>query len=159
MFRIGLGQDSHRFSQDPTRKLVLGGVYIADVAGLDGNSDADVVLHDGEAKRLSVYVDDGKIASFDATAADEEIDLTGATLLPGFIDVHIHGAVGIDVMDATTGDLRKVSASLASQGVTSWLPTFVPASDENYASAVAAISDAMSGPGARVLGLRVPARR
>lgn len=45
MFRIGLGQDSHRFSQDPTRKLVLGGVYIPDVAGLDGNSDADVVLH------------------------------------------------------------------------------------------------------------------
>ncbi len=45
MFRVGLGQDSHRFSQDPTRKLVLGGVYIADVVGLDGNSDADVVLH------------------------------------------------------------------------------------------------------------------
>ena len=45
MFRIGFGQDSHRFSQDPARKLVLGGVYIADVAGLDGNSDADVVLH------------------------------------------------------------------------------------------------------------------
>ena len=115
--------------------------------------NADVVLLNGEAERLSVYVEDGKIASFNSAAADEEIDLSGATLLPGFIDVHIHGAVGIDVMDATAADVRNVSAYLASQGVTSWLPTFVPSSDENYASAVATISEAMSGPGSRVLGV------
>ncbi|MDQ6619877.1 MAG: 2-C-methyl-D-erythritol 2,4-cyclodiphosphate synthase [Pseudomonadota bacterium] len=40
-----MGQDSHRFSSDPTRKLVLGGVVVAQVPGLEGNSDADVVLH------------------------------------------------------------------------------------------------------------------
>jgi 2-C-methyl-D-erythritol 2,4-cyclodiphosphate synthase len=45
MFRVGLGQDSHRFSNDATRKLVLGGVTIPDEPGLEGNSDADVVLH------------------------------------------------------------------------------------------------------------------
>ena len=45
MFRVGLGQDSHRFSTDPGRKLVLAGVPIANVSGLDGSSDADVVLH------------------------------------------------------------------------------------------------------------------
>lgn len=84
----------------------------------------------------------------------EEIDLEGATLLPGFIDVHNHGAVGVDVMDATTSDLHRVSEYLASQGVTGWLPTFVPASDENYASAIAAISEVMTEPrGARVLGV------
>jgi 2-C-methyl-D-erythritol 2,4-cyclodiphosphate synthase len=44
-FRVGLGQDSHRFSGDPARKLVLGGVTIDGEPGLDGNSDADVVLH------------------------------------------------------------------------------------------------------------------
>ncbi len=65
------------------------------------------------------------------------------TILPGFIDVHIHGAVGVDVMDATPEALREVSEYLATQGVTGWLPTFVPASDENYASAVAAISESM----------------
>jgi N-acetylglucosamine-6-phosphate deacetylase len=86
--------------------------------------------------------------------AAEEIDLEGATLLPGFIDVHIHGAVGVDVMDATPSDLHRVSEYLASQGVTAWMPTFVPASDENYASAVAAISEVMTAPrGARVLGV------
>ena len=114
--------------------------------------NADVVLPDREVK-ASVFISDGKLVSLEDRRADEEIDLTGATLLPGFIDVHIHGAVGIDVMDASAADLRKVSEYLASQGVTSWLPTFVPASDENYASAVAAISEAMTGPGAQILGV------
>lgn len=45
MSRVGLGQDSHRFSADPARRLVLGGVVVAGQPGLDGNSDADVVLH------------------------------------------------------------------------------------------------------------------
>jgi N-acetylglucosamine-6-phosphate deacetylase len=115
--------------------------------------NANVVLPDHEVSDVSVLIADGKIASLEGGRADEEIDLAGATLLPGFIDVHIHGAIGIDVMDATAADLRKASEYLASQGVTSWLPTFVPASDENYASAVAAISEAMSGPGARILGV------
>jgi N-acetylglucosamine-6-phosphate deacetylase len=115
--------------------------------------NANVVLPDREVSDVSVLIADGKIASLEGGRADEEIDLAGATLLPGFIDVHIHGAIGIDVMDASASDLQKVCEYLASQGVTSWLPTFVPASDENYASAVAAISEAMSGPGARILGV------
>ena len=114
--------------------------------------NANVVLPDREVI-ASVLIADGKIASLEEGSAGEEIDLAGATLLPGFIDVHIHGAAGIDVMDASAADLRKVSEYLASQGVTSWLPTFVPASDENYASAIAAISEAMSGPGARIMGV------
>ena len=44
-FRVGLGQDSHRFSDDANRPLVLGGVVVQGARGLDGNSDADVVLH------------------------------------------------------------------------------------------------------------------
>ena len=45
MFRVGFGQDSHPFSRDPERRLVLGGIVVANESGLDGNSDADVVLH------------------------------------------------------------------------------------------------------------------
>jgi 2-C-methyl-D-erythritol 2,4-cyclodiphosphate synthase len=44
-FRVGLGQDSHRFSADANRPLVLGGIVVQGARGLDGNSDADVVLH------------------------------------------------------------------------------------------------------------------
>ncbi|HEV8169937.1 MAG TPA: N-acetylglucosamine-6-phosphate deacetylase, partial [Pyrinomonadaceae bacterium] len=116
--------------------------------------NANVVLPDREVARGSVLIEEGRIASLEAESGGKEIDLSGATLLPGFIDVHIHGAVGVDVMDATASDLREVSEYLASQGVTSWVPTFVPASDENYRRAIAAISEAMNfGRGARVLGV------
>jgi len=114
--------------------------------------NANVVLVDREVQ-TSVLIEDGRIVSLDAFAGDEDLDLSGTTLLPGFIDVHIHGAAGIDVMDATVAGLREVSEYLASQGVTSWVPTFVPASDEHYANAIAVISEAMNGPGARVLGV------
>jgi N-acetylglucosamine-6-phosphate deacetylase len=118
--------------------------------------NATVVLPDRELVVLG-----GKIVSiFSAETAPraisiEEIDLAGATLLPGFIDVHIHGAVGVDVMEATPAGLQEVSQYLASQGVTGWLPTLVPGSDANYASVAAAVSEAMRAPqvGARILGL------
>lgn len=115
--------------------------------------NANVVLPDREVPGASVFMREGRIVSFEAEPAGEEIDLAGATLLPGFIDFHIHGAAGIDVMDATASELLEVAKYLASQGVTSWVPTFVPASDKTYASAIAAISEAMDGPGARVLGV------
>ncbi|MHB1712439.1 MAG: 2-C-methyl-D-erythritol 2,4-cyclodiphosphate synthase [Acidimicrobiales bacterium] len=46
-FRIGQGLDVHRFSDDPSRRLVLGGVVITGtgIRGLAGHSDADVVAH------------------------------------------------------------------------------------------------------------------
>jgi N-acetylglucosamine-6-phosphate deacetylase len=83
----------------------------------------------------------------------EVIHLGGMTILPGFIDVHIHGAVGVDVMEATPSGLQQVADYLASQGVTGWLPTLVPASDANYASAVATIAESVRNGGARVLGV------
>jgi 2-C-methyl-D-erythritol 4-phosphate cytidylyltransferase/2-C-methyl-D-erythritol 2,4-cyclodiphosphate synthase len=44
-FRTGLGYDVHRFSTDPGRELWLGGVLFDHKPGLDGHSDADVILH------------------------------------------------------------------------------------------------------------------
>jgi 2-C-methyl-D-erythritol 2,4-cyclodiphosphate synthase len=44
--KVGIGQDSHRFDfEDKIKKLVLGGVVFEDCPPLDGNSDADVILH------------------------------------------------------------------------------------------------------------------
>jgi 2-C-methyl-D-erythritol 2,4-cyclodiphosphate synthase len=45
MLRVGLGQDSHKFDTNKNKPLVLGGVEIAKTGGLQGNSDADVILH------------------------------------------------------------------------------------------------------------------
>jgi 2-C-methyl-D-erythritol 2,4-cyclodiphosphate synthase len=44
--KVGIGQDSHRFDfEDKSKKLILGGVVFEDCPPLEGNSDADVILH------------------------------------------------------------------------------------------------------------------
>jgi N-acetylglucosamine-6-phosphate deacetylase len=117
--------------------------------------DANIVVPGRTIEHAAILIENGYISSIDAgeAAGAETIDLGGTTILPGFIDVHIHGAVGVDVMDATPAALREIAGYLASQGVTGWLPTFVPASDDNYARAIDAIAELENGGGARVLGV------
>lgn len=79
--------------------------------------------------------DDGMISCGEAAKPEpdaEKIDLDGADLFPGFIDVHTHGAVGVDVNEADAEGLLKIAGYLAANGVTSWMPTLVPDTDENY---------------------------
>src|SRR3977135_583576 len=77
----------------------------------------------------SVLIEVGQIARvFDSETpqlptADAVVDLEGLTLFPGFIDLHIHGAAGVDTMAASADDLRRVSEFLAENGVTAWMPT------------------------------------
>ena len=115
-------------------------------------------------EHASVLIEAGRIArvydSGETLPEIETIDLSKLTLFPGFIDVHCHGAIGIDVMNAEAGSLVKVSEFLAGQGVTGWLPTLVPASAGEYEHALKAIQGAMletSGhsetPRARILGV------
>jgi len=117
------------------------------------------VLADGEVASTSVLISDRlirKISPEISVAGAIEIDLTNTTLFPGFIDTHIHGADGVDIMDAAPSELIDMSKFLASEGVTAWVPTFVPASDATYARAVNAISNAMEtrhGATARILGI------
>ncbi len=54
---------------------------------------------------------------------DEVLELNGKTIIAGFIAIHNHGAVGIDVNNAGVEDLQKVSRFLATEGVTAWLPS------------------------------------
>ncbi|HEU4507870.1 MAG TPA: N-acetylglucosamine-6-phosphate deacetylase [Pyrinomonadaceae bacterium] len=119
-------------------------------------NNARIVLEDRVIESGSVVIESGLITAVtDGPASfDEEIvDLSGLTLLPGFIDVHIHGAVGIDTLDATAFQFGEISDFLATQGVTSWLPTFVPASHEQFSRAIDEIAKAINAPGARMLGV------
>jgi N-acetylglucosamine-6-phosphate deacetylase len=129
--------------------------------------NARIALPETTADSAKLFIKEGRIAqvldaSLDSSIqADSKLDLNGATLFPGFIDMHIHGAVGVDVNNATADDLRRVSEFLTTQGVTAWLPTLVPAPVEQYERAVAAISEFMNEQGsvpvgdrgARVLGV------
>ncbi len=111
--------------------------------------NARVVLPKGVAEGASVLVDGGRISHIISTrdtqvsGGDSDQDLSGLTLFPGFIDLHIHGAVGVDAMEANAPGLTRVSEFLATQGVTAWLPTLVPAAQEDYESAVRTIEQVM----------------
>jgi N-acetylglucosamine-6-phosphate deacetylase len=110
----------------------------ARVVSRGGVTDGASVLIRGD--RIARVTDDGGVSQ---SQGGSERDLHGLTLFPGFIDVHIHGAVGVDTMEASADNLARVSEFLARQGVTSWLPTLVPGSPENYQTAVRAIDELM----------------
>lgn len=94
-------------------------------------------------ENANVLIENGVIAAItnDEIAADEMINLDNRMLFAGFIDVHNHGAVGVDVNAANADDLLKVGGFLAENGVTAWLPTFVPDSESNYRKVVGAINE------------------
>lgn len=118
-------------------------------------TNATVVLPDSQAD-ASVVIADGTIDHIgEVSPQGEIIDLSGCAIFPGFIDVHNHGAVGVDVLEATADDLKTVSRFLATKGVTGWLPTTVPAEDETYHRVVHSIEGArqVTGTGARILGI------
>lgn len=105
---------------------------------------AQIVAPDRVIKQGAVLIESGRIARiFDSSsqlpATDTVVDLRGATLFPGFIDIHIHGAAGVDTMSASAEDLRRVAEFLAQKGVTAWIPTLVPAAQEEYDRAIRAI--------------------
>ncbi|HEX8737764.1 MAG TPA: N-acetylglucosamine-6-phosphate deacetylase [Pyrinomonadaceae bacterium] len=113
--------------------------------------NATAILPFEKAENVSLLVENGKIVEIErgnkTLQADRTIDLSGATVFAGFIDIHIHGAVGVDAMTADAGDLRKMAKFLASKGTTAWLPTFVPAPDDDYRKSIAAIDELMETQG------------
>lgn len=110
---------------------------------------ADVVLPDRVASNLTVVIEGDRIVDLidgpRAVGADEvRHDLTGHLVVPGFIDVHVHGVLGIDVMDVMddAAAVRAVARQLPQFGVTAFCPTSVASSPDTLAAFLAAVADA-----------------
>jgi N-acetylglucosamine-6-phosphate deacetylase len=127
--------------------------------------NARIVLADRTIEAANLLIDNDRIARVadsaeTASTSESVIDLTGLTLFPGFIDVHIHGAVGVDTMNATAEGLHQLAVFLARNGITGWLPTLVPGDLTEYQNATNAIeqlivarSSASHSTAARGLGV------
>src|SRR5690242_624183 len=78
---------------------------------------------------FQVFDDEQTPAGFGAV---DTIDLNGAYLAPGMIDIHIHGSAGVDVQNATPDELQTLSDFLLTEGVTGYFATFVPTDERGY---------------------------
>jgi N-acetylglucosamine-6-phosphate deacetylase len=96
-----------------------------------------------------LLVEDGSIvevtsrAHREAPAGSRELDFPGGILAPGFVDIHIHGGAGHDVMEAGADALPPGERLLARHGVSSYFPTTVTAPLDATLSALARLADAI----------------
>ena len=122
----------------------------------------DIVLKNARllegAHPLDIAIRQGCIAALqplDATTG-QTLDVGGRRVIPGFIDLHIQGAGGADVLDATPGALQTMAKTLARLGTTAFLATSVifPEGDNRHLRHAA---EAMQTPvdGARILGIHL----
>ncbi|MBI5974953.1 N-acetylglucosamine-6-phosphate deacetylase [Staphylococcus canis] len=80
-----------------------------------------------------IIIENGRIAAIESGDYEgtlETLDAQGQNILPGFIDMHIHGGYGEDTMDASYEGLMHLAQKLLSEGTTSFLPTTMTQSNE-----------------------------
>jgi N-acetylglucosamine-6-phosphate deacetylase len=115
--------------------------------------DAGILIRDGVMEAIGARQD------MTLPSGATEILATDQTAIPGFVDVHIHGAGGHDVMEGTNEALATVASTLARHGTTSFVATTVTASPDDTVRSVEGIARYMTQqfevlqPKAEVLGV------
>jgi N-acetylglucosamine-6-phosphate deacetylase len=111
--------------------------------------DPGAVLVDGAVIRAV-----GPSGSLDIPPGTETVDVDGRSIIPGLIDLHLHGFGGSDVMGP---DLAQVIEALPASGTTGFLPTTVSAPIDSLVEALRAMAKVLEAPpvGARVLGIHL----
>ena len=108
-------------------------------------TNARLIFSEGIRDGLEVVVEQGKIASIRerslAQHKHEVIDLDGNYLAPGFIDLHVHGALGRDTMEASAEAFRCICDFHASGGTTSLLLTTATAPLDEIVKVLQAVRD------------------
>lgn len=122
-------------------------------------SGADLVLPDRILTGGSLVIDHGRIVAIESRAIDAAaagmsvVDLSNHVIVPGFVDVHIHGIEGVDVLDGRDA-VADVARRLPKYGVTAFCPTSVACAPDRLASLLTAVAQARTAPArgsARVL--------
>lgn len=109
----------------------------------------------------TVRISDGRIKLLPATEmlpeTAEIIDAAGKKVVPGFIDIHNHGAAGVDVNGATAEDLETICQAVARYGTTSWLCSVLTDTEEQTKWCINEFKKhkAMEPTGANLLGIHL----
>jgi N-acetylglucosamine-6-phosphate deacetylase len=96
-----------------------------------------------------LVVEDGRVAELSsrkgttAYVSARLVDLGDTTIVPGFLDIHIHGGAGLDVMRASAAELPALGRFLTKHGVTGYFPTTVAASLDSTCAALERLADAI----------------
>lgn len=133
-------------------KAILGGRLI--VPDTDGNFceiSGHALLYE---KKIARIVPEAELSADERADFEALIDAGGDYVAPGFVNVHIHGAMGYDAMDDDGDAVPAMARHQASTGVTSFLPTTMTCPMQKIYRALSRIRDAMGADtgGARVLG-------
>ena len=98
----------------------------------------------------SVLIEDSKIVAVlqpgETAEADKTVDADGNMLLPGFIDIHSHGAGGCDTCDATIESIRTIADCKMKEGVTTWLPTTLTLGTKTLADVCTVVKEYAASP-------------
>ena len=121
-----------------------------------------------EIENPLLVAEDGKIVDISSRAQREAagaalVDFGDAVLAPGFLDIHMHGGAGLDLMRASPDELPRLDKFLATHGVTGYFATTVAAPLDNTCAALERLADAIEAnpPGhggdaeARPLGIHL----
>lgn len=88
----------------------------------------NVFLEDGSFSRTDLAIENGRIASIGADLCagidhEDELNLQGKFVIPGLVDIHIHGAMGADFSDGIPEGFQAIAEYLLMHGITSFLAT------------------------------------
>lgn len=103
-----------------------------------------------------IEMEDGKITDILPYGSKPvDVDYEDKRIVPGFIDIHCHGAFEFDTNDANEEGLRNWTKNIVAEGVTSFLPTTITQSEEVLTNAVANVAKVMEDgyEGAEILGI------
>jgi N-acetylglucosamine-6-phosphate deacetylase len=124
--------------------------------------NVQVALQNRMVPSANVWISEGKIMKIETADLSipegdyEQLDGGGHLLVPGMIDVHIHGANGFDMMDGTEKSIQEVSSACASSGCTSFLATSVSSTLEDLLEMIRSVKRVIGHEvGAKIAGIHL----
>lgn len=119
------------------------------------------VFVDGKFQRVDFEVKDDKFTIIENNLSsdnkDDCIDCEGKLILPGFVDIHSHGCIGYDFINASVDEIEKMCEFYASNGITSILATTMTINPEIHKQAMRNIKQAIDSnvKGSRIIGINM----